>query len=158
MPSPSLTRPNTFRNSNFFRSTILLQPRNVPIHAIPSQRYGTRAGSAIPAVRFNCMSAQTFNVVVYGQYTDSCKLPSASITKNCNYSRIEQQQRIHRSLTTEHELKNTIGTKIWKKIRDGKISGGSLWSECFKDFLESHAHLVGPFPASSSNDHQNHRT
>ena len=122
------------------------------------QRYGTRAGSAIPAVRFNCMSAQTFNVVVYGEYTDSCKLPSASITRNCNYSRIEQQQRIQRSLTTEHELKNTIGTKNWKKIRDGKISGGSLWSECFKDFLESHAHLVGPFPASSSNGHQNHRT
>ena len=51
----------------------------------PAQRYGTRAGSAIPAVRFNRMSAQTFNVVVYGEYTDSCKLPSASITRNCNY-------------------------------------------------------------------------
>ena len=95
---------------------------------------------------------------LYRLYTDSCKLPSASITRNCNYSRIEQQQHIQKSLTTEHELKNTIGTKIWKKIHDGKISGGSLWSECFEDFLESHAHLVGPFPASLNNGHQNHRT
>ena len=62
------------------------------------------------------------NVVVYGEYTDSCKLPSASITGTRNYSKIEQQQCIQRSLTTKH--RTLIGIKIWKKIRDGKISGG----------------------------------
>ena len=69
----------------------VIQTLLVGVMSILTQRYGTRAGSFIPAVRFYRMSAQTFNVVVYGEYTDSCKLPSASITRNCNYSRIEQQ-------------------------------------------------------------------
>ena len=40
-----------------------------------TQWSGTRTRSAIPAVRFNCIRAQTFNVVVYGEYTENCRLP-----------------------------------------------------------------------------------
>ena len=52
------------------------------------QWYGTRAGRA---VRFNCIRAQTFNIVVYGEYTENCKLPFTSTNRNCNYLRIEQE-------------------------------------------------------------------
>ena len=107
----------------------------VPIHWLGVsvlQWSGTRTGSAIPAVRFNCIRTQTFNVVVYGEYTENCKLPFASTNRKCHYSRIKQQQRIQRSLsdstwTEEHHRHKEKRSMMLKFLETMK-----LWPDWFQ--------------------------